>query len=525
MYRPKIMILAFTLFVLSAAGMQAQRRADWDLANDAAAVTIVLTRLEVTNRTLELSYQIRNTSEDDAWILAGEGKYEIGAAAFMDEDGRTLLIRERLDVPSSGTGGSPFFGRYLRLRPGDSQTESVSFTTPVHPQYGVGVIERKARGLEYARRLVVEIGYYAGDLPAMIRSILEEAEKPSDKRPVSYPINPSTVEDWFGGLLHFNESNERLRSRNEEVLIPYTNQALKGEQVLRLTVDNLRIPYEEKEERARLYPPDLGSCTRVEIQYRPSALEYFFPYRGQQSLMRLSERQDLRSSRTIVVDDPGRIKALAHDIRKAVPTTGIVRERTVAHVVCYDGDEHLVSFSMYNDDSIVTKRGYRFTRDKPLRSLRMLTPGIRQFELRTQCAVNMRDLWNRLRLYHRAEKQRLKDSSSKGEVVYPISTEWCDAIVPAYKSIGMVDYWIMQPHMCPSAGDGKNHYAMNPNCKPDCPPDMVLLFETKAGWNQHGGPELFTFDNHDPKGGCVLLNDGTVKFIRTKEELEQLRWK
>jgi hypothetical protein len=54
---------------------------------------------------------------------------------------------------------------------------------------------------------------------------------------------------------------------------------------------------------------------------------------------------------------------------------------------------------------------------------------------------------------------------------------------------------------------------------------MVLLFETKAGWNQHGGPELFTFDNHDPKGGCVLLNDGTVKFIRTKEELHQLRWK
>jgi predicted enzyme involved in methoxymalonyl-ACP biosynthesis len=30
---------------------------------------------------------------------------------------------------------------------------------------------------------------------------------------------------------------------------------------------------------------------------------------------------------------------------------------------------------------------------------------------------------------------------------------------------------------------------------------------------------------HDPKGGCALLNDGTVKFIRTKEELQQLRWK
>jgi hypothetical protein len=28
---------------------------------------------------------------------------------------------------------------------------------------------------------------------------------------------------------------------------------------------------------------------------------------------------------------------------------------------------------------------------------------------------------------------------------------------------------------------------------------MVLLFETKTGWNQHSGEELFTFDNHNPK--------------------------
>jgi hypothetical protein len=66
---------------------------------------------------------------------------------------------------------------------------------------------------------------------------------------------------------------------------------------------------------------------------------------------------------------------------------------------------------------------------------------------------------------------------------------------------------------------------MNRDCEPTSPGDTVLLFETTAGWNQHGGPELFTFDNHDPKGGCVLLNDGTVKFVRTKEELAQLRWK
>ena len=66
---------------------------------------------------------------------------------------------------------------------------------------------------------------------------------------------------------------------------------------------------------------------------------------------------------------------------------------------------------------------------------------------------------------------------------------------------------------------------MNPNCTIDSPDDMVLLFEAKAGWNQYGGPELFIFDNHNPKGGCVLLRNGMIKFIRTEKELNNLRWK
>ncbi|NLZ07901.1 MAG: hypothetical protein GXY19_22230 [Phycisphaerae bacterium] len=66
---------------------------------------------------------------------------------------------------------------------------------------------------------------------------------------------------------------------------------------------------------------------------------------------------------------------------------------------------------------------------------------------------------------------------------------------------------------------------MNSNNTEASPDDMVFLFESKPSWNQHGGPELFTFDNHEPRGGCVLLNDGTVKFVRSEEELHALRWK
>ncbi len=135
-----------------------------------------------------------------------------------------------------------------------------------------------------------------------------------------------------------------------------------------------------------------------------------------------------------------------------------------------------------------------------------------------------------MRFYNVTVARRQKKSPiEKDVVIYPKSTNWFDAITSqvtmpksAIKAI-MIDR-LKKPHVCPSVGEGKSTYAMNPKCKTDSPPDMVLLFETKAGWNQHGGPELFTFDNHDPKGGCVLLNDGTVKFIRTKEELQQLRW-
>jgi prepilin-type processing-associated H-X9-DG protein len=65
---------------------------------------------------------------------------------------------------------------------------------------------------------------------------------------------------------------------------------------------------------------------------------------------------------------------------------------------------------------------------------------------------------------------------------------------------------------------------MNPNCEPNSPPDTVLLFETRSGWNQYGGPELLTFDNHQGKGANVLFNDGHFEFIRPKD-IGRLKWK
>jgi len=520
-----ITVLSLNLFLAPRTQAQFKTQSGTQKTN---APTITVTKLDISDKTLSLSYEIRNDSEQDVWILVGFGKTGMSAEVFIDRDDRTLLIRERFDVPFGG-GGEIAYGRYVLLSAGQSQTESVTLATPVNPEYGfVDRPLRQARGLEYATRLAIEIGYYAGDLPGMIRGILEKADKIGNK---TKSRDDEIIRYYFKGSLYFNKVSEILRQRDEEVLVPYTYQWFKGEQVLRTVIEDVRIPYEEKSDRIRThYSLDITHCTQVEIQYKPSMLEYFFPYAGHQNLLSQAEKDYLQSIKTTVVDDSQALNSFIDNINKGVPTSGIVRERSMANVVCYRGDKRLTSFPIYNDDSVVVGGMDRFKYDDGFQSLRMLTPQIQPFEFRVQCAANLRNLWHRLRLCYKAEKKRPKDSS-KSKIVYPTPTYWCGAMVRACRTIRIFhDEDIIGPLICPGPGEGTRHlarsyYAMNPDCKYDSPPGMVLLFETKAGWNQHGGPELFTFDNHDPKGGCVLLNDGTVKFIRTKEELQKLRWK
>jgi len=260
-------------------------------------------------------------------------------------------------------------------------------------------------------------------------------------------------------------------------------------------------------------PPDLIRCTRVEIMYYPSTLESVCIGVAEQSLLSPEEIQYLQSFETIIADDEDSLKAFAHDVSLGSysETGGAISALPLARFVCYHNGEHLASFALFGP-CIGTDEGHWFEYDKGWPSLGMLTPQIRPFRLRLSCARILVALRNRLRSLYESGKEYS-------------AFKWCDAIVRADRAIHRTEKYIVRQFKCPAAGEGRCHYALNTNCKFDSAPDTVLLFETKASWNQHGGPELFTFDNHDPHGGCVLLNDGTVKFIRTKEELQQLRWK
>lgn len=518
MYRYTVSILTLSLCVLPTIQTQAKPDDSAAASQKVGAPTITVTKLNITDKTLKLTYDIRNASKQDIWILAGCSRLDASAEVFMDKDERTLLIRARFDVPTR-TSSDNAYGRYVLLRPGQTRAESVTLAVPVYPEYAFGG-GRTAHGLEYATRLSIEFGYYTGDLPGMIRSFIEQANRTGYRAESS---NDKLVKQYFRGPLYFNKLNEVLRQRDEEIMIPYTDQNLKGEQVLRTVVENLHIPYEEKFSLlTRPDSPNVPPCIRAQIQFYPSMLEYCFPYAGQQSLLSAAERQSLKSDKTIVVEDSQALLPFVNKVNEAVPAWGgIVRETNTAHVVCYDEDERPTPFAMYSDSIVVTNPRDIFTYWKGTLGLRKLIPTIRPFEFRVECAANLRNLWNRVRSCHKVEK--FKNA-------YLSPTEWGDVTSMAFENMIIdprigTETDIVSPYMCPAAGEGKNHYAMNLNCKPDSPADMVLLFETKAGWNQHGGPELFTFDNHDPKGGCVLFNDGTVKFIRTQEELQQLRWK
>ena len=291
-------------------------------------------------------------------------------------------------------------------------------------------------------------------------------------------------------------------------------------------------------------PPNVAACTRIEIRCVSGALGHFIPEAG---ILSEDEKGYLRSLDTWTVTDRVLIQAFAHSVEQgtyqgrrtdSIPPVGV-------EVTCYRGNRRVAFFTVYHE-SMRTEGLRYFTYPSGLPDLTILEPGIRPLETRRRCALHLRDLchWG---LW-----------GTQTPPPYPDPNEWCDTIVRVLRE-GFVrsngqrtrmhgEKQITGMFRCPSphpsddagAADGHGYqsqpldqtvtsrqsdYAMNPKCRLDSPPDTVLLFETKPGWNQYGGPELFTFENHDPKGGLVLLNGGDVKFIRTEGELRQLRWK
>jgi len=483
-------------------------------------VTITLLEQKKTDKALELRYQISNQSGRDIWICQTVSP-DFDFEYFIPASDHRLVVRRRQDVPREFESyDDNFVGAYVRMRPGQSRVERLCLPFPVHcaTVYAAKVREHAMD----AASLVVEIGFYDYDLPE--DRLRLQRRSPDANTP--NPFSSAGLPMWIYAWRTLTVSRESVWDRDNMFPLGNEYRSEPREHTLRIEINDLSIPCiyvgpfgfcDTPGER-----PDLTGCTRIEVTYEPSLLEYFFPHAGQQSLLNAEEKQYLQRQKTVVVDRRELIQAFAFEIKQA-KSSSVNLVGSTARVKCYDGDRVLTSFAVYEGNRLLLDGGEQFIHRSGFKTLRAFPQSAQAFEARVGCAWNLRKLWNRLRPYENVENPGTADPICVAG--WPRASEWCNPIVRAYENASPDRRVITQPFKCPAVDKVRCHYSMNPNCEPNSPEDMVLLFETKAGWNQHGGPELFTFDNHDPKGGCVLLNDGTVKFIRTEEELKQLRWK
>jgi hypothetical protein len=215
--------------------------------SEEATVTLELTRLVVTGSSLELTYTIRNGLDRDVWICseAGAIPYEM----YLTQDKQTLLIRKRLDVPSSMIWRtSPHPGTYVRLKTGAIRPESLVIDLPAKQQSTYASIGGEVV-TQRASRLVLEIGYYDEDLPALIRGICAVADQLSGKGwELGYGLGTDALKTYFRGLIVRGNfvGSDVLKDEpytKDYLSVQYSGQALTGEKVLRLETKGVSIPY------------------------------------------------------------------------------------------------------------------------------------------------------------------------------------------------------------------------------------------------------------------------------------------
>jgi hypothetical protein len=250
---PRAIVLSMMLLVWRSHPACAAQNSEGE-PNGTKSARISLVGFEVGEGKLDLRYEITNGSSQDIWFcddmyVNGKSHHE----TLLDADGHTVTIRRRLDVPigtppSHGLAGL-FFGRHLltfsRLRPGQRHAESLSFPLPME---GHRILSRQqpTAGVMQANRMVVQIGYYAGDLPGAIRQMLEEAESGSDDYPEKYhPSGVMVNEVDCLALYQLNSLNETLDDTTTRVTIPYVLRANLKEDCFPIRVDGVSISYRE----------------------------------------------------------------------------------------------------------------------------------------------------------------------------------------------------------------------------------------------------------------------------------------
>jgi len=141
----------------------------------------------------------------------------------------------------------------------------------------------------------------------------------------------------------------------------------------------------------------------------------------------------------------------------------------------------------------------------------MLLPALAKAKQKAQtinCVSNVKQLALAVRIY---------STDNKDE--FPPAETWCAAI---QKEVGSPKVF-----QCPAQPGRRCAYAFNAKVggkkADEVNPQTVMIFESDAGWNASGGPELMLDPSRHGRFFVVGLADGSVQQV-TATQLQQLRW-
>jgi hypothetical protein len=226
-------------------------------SNANADAKIQLLKCEITETTIEIAYEIINQSDHEIWVCDGIDIEEDFFAIGLDPMTHRLLVKIDINIPviNSVDWYFPPFGIYMRLSPGKKHLGSFSRSLPLR-RYGVFRTECEIQTQLDVNldRVALDIHYYDGDLPGLIRSLLTEAERFTGTLPPDWEDWPNIdrVLTYFPGLVLKEDVNGSANFdetygkgiQDGELAMPYYNyRFLRDEKVLRLTLDGVSIPY------------------------------------------------------------------------------------------------------------------------------------------------------------------------------------------------------------------------------------------------------------------------------------------
>jgi hypothetical protein len=235
------LVVTCAAFYMCAGSTYAEQTSDPNASKPTTA-TIELTKLDVNDLALGLSYRVRNDADHDVWVCSdpGVGPFEV----FLTQDRQTLLIRKRLNVPANHEWrGGPPAGTYARVKPGGSQAGSLRIDLPVKPNFGYAS-QGQEEVAQTVRRLALEVGYYDEDLPALVHTIRDIVSQFNFGPRGCLNIDPRIVDTYFPGLsvMPLLDSNKDPYGQGY-AYIRYRYPRLIGEKILCADANGISVPY------------------------------------------------------------------------------------------------------------------------------------------------------------------------------------------------------------------------------------------------------------------------------------------